>query len=222
MGILVAGGEGVMPAPDILALLAWDVDGFLKTVEASGLAARLRDSLLLFPLLESTHVLGLALVFGTVLAIDLRLLGVASAHRPFRRMSSEILKWTWAAFALTALTGTLMFTTNARVYYHNFYFRAKMLLLLLAGINMLVFELTAGRQVHRWDKAPAAPPAGKVAAILSIAFWVGIVCMGRIIGFTTSREKVAAPPPPSQIDFDDFLGGGPGNSGAPPPPGQKK
>ena len=67
-------------------------------------------------------------------------------------MASDILKWTWAAFALAALTGSLMFITNARVYYHNFFFRTKMLLLVLAGINMLVFELTAGRTIHRWDR----------------------------------------------------------------------
>ena len=220
MGFLVAGNEGVMPAPIMTALLALDVDGFLKTVEASGLATRIRDSLLLFPLIESTHVLGLALVFGTVLVVDLRLLGIASRQRSFQRMTSEILKWTWAAFALTALTGLLMFSTNARVYYHNFYFRTKMMLLLLAGVNMLVFELTAGRTIGRWDKAAAAPPAGKVAAILSIAIWVGIICMGRIIGFTTSRAAVAAPPA-SQVNFNDFLGGSPGN-GAPAASGQKK
>lgn len=209
-----------MPTPIMTALLALDVDGFLKTVEASGLATRIRDSLLLFPLIESTHVLGLALVFGTVLVVDLRLLGIASRQRSFQRMASEILKWTWAAFALTALTGLLMFSTNARVYYHNFYFRTKMMMLLLAGVNMLVFELTAGRTIGRWDKAAAAPPAGKAAAILSIAIWVGIICMGRIIGFTTSRAAVAAPPA-SQVNFNDFLGGSPGN-GAPAASGQKK
>lgn len=227
MGFLVPGIQGVTAVPGIIALLSLDPDGFLKTVEASGLATRIRDSLLLFPLIESTHVFGLALVFGTVLVIDLRLLGIASRQRPFQRMASEILKWTWAAFAITALTGLLMFSTNARVYYHNFYFRTKMLLLLLAGVNMLVFELTAGRKIDRWDKAPSAPPIGKAAALLSIAMWVGIICMGRIIGFTTSREAAAAPPPPSQVNFNDFLGGSPASNGPPPAPapklpGQKK
>ena len=204
MGLLVAGNEGVMPVPITSAFLAWDADGFLKTVEACSLATKLRDSLLLFPLIESTHVLGLALVFGTVLVIDLRLLGIASRQRPFRRMASEILKWTWAAFATTALTGTLMFTTNARVYYHNFYFRTKMLLLLLAAVNMLVFELTAGRTIHRWDKAPSAPRAGKTVAALSLAMWITIIFMGRLIGFSTTRAAVVAPPP-AGVDFDDFL-----------------
>src|SRR5712671_3178023 len=143
-----------------------DIAAILKWLEASGLATTIRESLFLFPLIESTHVIGLALVFGTIAIIDLRLLGVASTQRSFQKMASDILKWTWAAFALTVLTGSLMFITNAPVYYHNTFFRVKMLLLLLSGINMMVFELTAGRSIHAWDKNPSAPRAGKTAAIL--------------------------------------------------------
>lgn len=193
------------------------IDAILKSVEASALATRIRDSLYLFPLIESAHVFFLALVFGTIMVIDLRLLGLASTRRPFRRVASDILKWTWAAFALTAATGALMFTTNARVYYHNAFFRTKMLLLLLTGINMLVFELTAGRTIHRWDKSTSSPPAGKAVAAVSLALWISIICMGRIIGFTTSRETVIVKPPPG-VNFDDFLGGSPPNSPAPSPP----
>jgi hypothetical protein len=185
-----------------------DITSLLKWIEASVLAARIRGSFFLFPLLESAHVLGLALVFGTITIIDLRLLGIASRERSFQRMASDILKWTWAAFALTALTGALMFTTNAQVYYHNFFFRTKMALLLLAGINMAVFELTAGRTIHRWDKSPSAPATGKAVAVLSIVMWIAIIFMGRIIGFTTTRATAGAPPPAS-VDFDNFLEGGP-------------
>jgi len=199
-----------------------DIDAFLKSLEASGLATRIRDSLFLFPLIESTHVIGLSLVFGTILIIDLRLLGIASTQRSFKQMASDILKWTWAAFALTALTGTLMFITNARVYYHNFFFRTKMLMLVLSGINMLVFELTAGRTIHRWDNAPSAPRAGKAVAALSLAMWIGIIVMGRLIGFTTTRAAVLAPPP-TGVNFDDFLQGTPDKSGGTPttPPDRK-
>src|SRR6476659_7741649 len=119
----------------------------LASLQASGLANSIRDSLYLFPLIESTHVIGLSTVFGTIAIIDLRLLGIASTKRPFTRIASDILKWTWAAFGLTVLTGILMFITNAGVYYNNFYFRSKMTLLLLAGINMLMFELTAARSI---------------------------------------------------------------------------
>jgi hypothetical protein len=192
-----------------------DIVAFLKSLEASGLATRIRDSLWLFPLIESTHVIGLALVFGTIAIIDLRLLGIASTQRSFQRMASDILKWTWAAFAMTALTGTLMFITNALVYYHNFFFRMKMLLLVLSGINMLIFELTAGRTIHNWDKAPSAPSAGKAVAAVSLVMWISIIVMGRLIGFTTSRAAVLAPPP-AGVNFDDFLQGTPDKSGGTP------
>ena len=189
-----------------------DIAALLKSLEASGLATRIRDSVFLFPMIESTHVIGLALVFGTIAIIDLRLLGIASTQRSFQRMASDILKWTWGAFALTALTGSLMFITNASVYYHNFFFRTKMLLLVLTGINMLFFELTAGRTIHAWDKAPSAPRAGKAVAALSLAMWIGIICMGRLIGFTTSRAA-AVTPPPAGVNFDDFLQGTPNDTG---------
>ncbi len=159
--------------------------------------------------------LGLAMVFGTIAIIDLRLLGVASTQRSFQRMASDILKWTWGAFALTAVTGALMFSTNARVYYHNFYFRTKMVLLALTAVNMLVFELTAGRTIRSWDTAPSPPRLSKTVGALSLAMWIGIICMGRLTGFTTSRAAVIAPPP-SGVSFDDFLQGAP--SDAPPSP----
>ena len=105
----------------------------LSFLESSQVADRIRNSLYLFPLVESCHVLGLTMVFGTIAIIDLRLLGVASTRRPFRRIASDVLKWTWAAFALTVFTGFLMFITNAAVYYHNFFFRTKMALLASRG-----------------------------------------------------------------------------------------
>jgi hypothetical protein len=195
-----------------------DILGFLHSLETSGLATRIRDSLWLFPLIESTHVIAVTLVFGTIAILDLRLLGVASTERSFKRMASDILKWTWAAFALAVLTGSLMFITNARVYYHNFFFRTKMLLLVIAGINVLVFELTAGRTIHRWDSAPAAPRPGKVVAALSLALWISVIFMGRLIGFTTTRAAVVAPP--SNVNFDDFLEAVPQKT--PPVPSDRK
>jgi len=190
-----------------------EIPAILKWLEASGLATRIRESLFLFPLIEAIHVIGLALVFGTISVIDLRLLGFASTQRSFQRMASDILKWTWVAFVLAALTGTLMFITNATVYYHNSFFRIKMVLLALSGLNMLAFELTAGRTIHGWDKAPSAPRAGRIVGALSLALWMGVIVMGRLTGFTTSRAA-QAPPPPASVNFDDFLQGTP----TPPPP----
>ena len=193
------------------------IDAFLKVIEASRFATTIRDSIWMFPIIESIHVISFTLVVGTIAVIDLRLLGLASTQRSFQRMASEILKWTWVAFALTVATGLTMFSTNATIYYHNPFFRTKMLLLVLAGMNMLFFEMTAHRTVNRWDNARSAPAAGKAVAVLSLTLWIGIIFMGRIIGFTTHPGKVLPPPP--GVNFDNFLQAAPsGSNGVTPPP----
>ncbi len=179
------------------------IAAILKWLETTALAVQIRDSLLLFPLLEAIHVIGLALVFGTIIVIDLRLLGIASSERPFHKVAADILKWTWAAFALTALTGALMFLTNATVYYNNFYFQMKMLLLLLSAVNMLAFELTARRTVSQWDSARSAPPAGKRVALASLLIWLGVIFAGRMIGFTATRPTASAPA--NEIELEELF-----------------
>jgi len=174
----------------------------LASLEASNLATRIRESLYLFPLIEATHVIGLTMVFGTIAIVDLRLLGIASTGRPFSRIASDIMKWTWAAFALTVMTGLLMFTTNAAVYYDNVYFRAKMMMLVCAGINILIFERTAARSMQRWDKDPAAPLAGKTVAVVSLVVWISIIFLGRWIGFTTTHTNLK---PDSDFNIDSLF-----------------
>ena len=101
-----------------------------------------------------------------------------------------------------------------------------MVLLLLAGINMGAFEVTAGRTVQSWGNRRSAPPAGKAVAVLSLALWIAIIFMGRIIGFTTHPGKLAPPTP--GVNYDDFLqspssGSNPGATSPAPPaaPGKK-
>ena len=170
------------------------MSALLASVEASSLAAAIRASLYWFPLIESAHVLGLAMVFGTIAIIDLRLLGLAWSRRPFTSVASDTLKWTWVAFVLTAATGVLMFITNAAVYFDNFYFRAKMLLIVAAGVNMAYFELKARRDVLRWDRDPSAPPSARAVAALSLVLWITIIFAGRWIGFTVTKTTVPVDP----------------------------
>jgi hypothetical protein len=178
------------------------IASLLASLEASSVAGSIRNSLYLFPLIESLHVLGLTMVFGTIAIVDLRLLGVASTRRPFTRIAADVLKWTWWAFALTVVTGVLMFITNAGVYAHNVFFQAKMTLLVLSGLNTLIFTRTAARSVARWDKATAAPAAGRTVAALSLLFWISIIFAGRWIGFTTTRAVPTADP---TVNIEDLL-----------------
>jgi hypothetical protein len=163
---------------DIAAIPVW--------LEASALATTIRNSLYLFPLIESLHVVGITTVVGTVLIIDLRLLGLASANRHFTAVASDVFRWTWLAFVLAAVSGALMFVTNATSYYGNVYFRLKMAMLVLAGANMLAFELTARRSVDAWNTRPVSPPAGKRVAVASLAIWIAVIFLGRWVGFTLS------------------------------------
>jgi len=180
------------------ALLDW--------LQQTSLAVQIRDSLFAFPLLEAVHVIGLAIVFGTVAIVDLRLLGLASLDRPFGRLAGDTLKWTLGGFIVAAATGTLMFITNATVYFHNVYFRAKIVLLVLAALNALAFELTARRTVAEWDAAPASPPPlARAVASLSLVIWIGVIVTGRMIGFTATRAAASAPAP-VETNFEDLLG----------------
>ena len=192
----------------------------LEWLQQTSLAVRIRDSLFAFPLIESTHVIGLTLVFGTIAIVDLRLLGFASTQRSFQRLASDTLKWTWVAFGVTAVTGGLMFITNATVYFHNPYFRAKIVLLVLAAINVFVFEVTTGRTVQRWDQARSAPPLGRTVATLSLVIWIAVIVTGRMIGFTTTRASLAEPAP-VDTNFEDLLGL-PADGGQPPPASDSK
>jgi hypothetical protein len=192
-----------------------DITPWLKSLEDSGLATTIRNSSYLFPSLEAVHVIALSVVLGTITVVDLRLVGLASKARSAERVSMEVLKWTWGGFALAVLTGFVMFMTNARVYAHNTAFLIKLALLALAGLNMLIFHLTAARTMDRWDRE-AAPAIGRTSAILSLVLWIAVVFAGRVIGFTTTGQeaKEQAPPPASADDLDAFLAGG--SSDSPP------
>jgi len=181
-----------------------DVHAYLKALQQSGIALGIRDSLYWFPTLEAVHVVALSLVFGTILIVDLRVLGVASTRRLFRRVSGEALRWTWLAFAVAVVTGALMFASNAVVYFDNLSFRIKMVLIVLAGLNMLAFHYTEGDSAS-WHRSVPVPTLSKVCAIASILLWIGVIGAGRTIGFTIRGAAAKEAPPPPDIDFDNFL-----------------
>jgi hypothetical protein len=145
---------------------------------------QIRESDWLFPTIETVHVFALVLVVGTIMTVDLRLLGVANKERPFSQVASEMLPWTWTAFAIAALAGMLMFSSKALTYYSNIPFRLKMVCLLLAGINMMMFHWLGTRHLEAWDGG-RPPRAAKLAGGASLLLWTTIVAAGRWIGFTT-------------------------------------
>jgi len=156
----------------------------LQWLHETPLAETIRSNALLFPWVESVHVLAITLVVGSIAAVDLRLLGVASRSRAVTQLIRDILPLTWVAFAIAVLTGITLFTSNAIQYAHNGPMQVKMSLLVIAGINMLVFHLVTYRSVSAWDEAPRAPLPVRLAGATSLLLWIGVVAFGRWIGFT--------------------------------------
>ena len=144
----------------------------------------IRESEWLFPTIETVHVLALVLVVGSILMVDLRLLGIANRGRSVRAVTAERLPVTWAAFAVAAAAGALLFSSKAVTYFDDFPFRLKMICLVLAGVNMAVFHLLTYRRVAEWDEGPT-PLGARAAGGISLILWIAIVAAGRWIGFTT-------------------------------------
>ena len=166
-----------------------DISGLLLSIAASPLSIFINTTNGAFAVVEAFHIVAIALVFGTIFIVDLRLIGYPAAHRPFTEIAAETLKWTWVGFALAVVTGALLFITNPVFYYENFEFRMKMLLLLLAGVNMAVFEFYTVRSVANWNVDAPVPLAGRVAGTLSMLFWLGVIVFGRLIGFAASAMQ---------------------------------
>lgn len=152
-------------------------------LEASPVGVAISESEWLFPTIETVHVLALVLVVGSIAMLDLRLLGLSSRDRGVEALAADTLPWTWGAFLVAAISGALMFTSAATNYYDNTPFRIKIVLLILAGLNMAVFHFTTYTRVHSWSDAFPTPGPARIAATLSLVFWVGVVFAGRWIGF---------------------------------------
>ena len=161
----------------ILEICAW--------LEATSPATAITESEWMFPTIETFHVLALTMVFGSIMMLDLRLLGVANRTRGVMELTEEILPWTWSAFIIAAISGALMFISAATKYYNNIPFRIKLILLALAGINMAVFHLTGYRSAASWNHGTPTPHSARIAAGLSLALWIGVIFAGRWVGFVS-------------------------------------
>jgi hypothetical protein len=155
-----------------------------QALETSAVGTFVAESAWAFPTIESLHVIAIVTVVGSIAIMDLRLLGVASRDRAVTAMSNDTLPWTWGAFVIAAITGSLLFVSKASGYMANPYFLAKMAMLVCAGINMGVLHLSVWRTVHHWDTDQSVPRAAKIAGALSLFFWILVVFFGRAIGFT--------------------------------------
>jgi hypothetical protein len=155
----------------------------IQWINDSPFSDAVRDSFWVFPSIETVHVLAIVVVLGSITRLDMRLMGLVWRDRPVTEVCGEMLPWTWTSFVIAAVFGLMLWASKPFDYFGIAFFDVKMLLILFAGINMLLFQLGVYKSVGLWDRDPIPPPAVRIAGAASMAFWLCVVVCGRLIGF---------------------------------------
>jgi hypothetical protein len=156
---------------------------FFKWLQETRVGSGISDSLWLFPFIETIHVLGIVVLVGATGILDIRLMGFALKREPVSELSKKLLPWAWSGFAVMFLSGTLLFSSESTKLYNNGAFLFKMVLIVLAGANALIFQTTVYKNVGTWDLAPVAPMGARIAGVFSLVLWIGVVAAGRWIAY---------------------------------------
>jgi len=159
-----------------------DIAEWLSVLENSSLAEVMRHSLWTYPIVEIVHIVGFALLVGSVVLFDLRLIGF-SRTVSIRSLERHLLPWAWTALLLIVPSGVAMLSAHATDFAGNPAFQVKLLLIAFAGVNALVFHNGAYCSVSTWDQHQPTPPAAKASALLSLAIWLGVISCGRLIAY---------------------------------------
>jgi hypothetical protein len=153
-------------------------------LESTALAVLVRESVYGFPILVGIHILGLILSVGTLLWVDLRLLGVSLRKSRVSEVYRGLSPWFLSGFVVMFVSGGALFTGFATSAYGNLYFRIKVAALLLAGANALGFHVMTQRTSPVWDAAPRPPAPARLAGLASIVLWAVVIVAGRMISYT--------------------------------------
>lgn len=157
--------------------------GLFQWLQDTAVGSHISNSFWLFPFIECFHVFGIVVLVGATGVLDLRLLGLALKRQSVSKLNEQLLPWAWSGFAMMVISGLLMFSSEAVKVYANGAFRLKMGLILLAGINALVFQTTVYKTVDKWDLWPRPPIGARLAGVFSLVLWVGVIFAGRWIAY---------------------------------------
>ena len=153
---------------------------FMQWLEATPGSIAIRESIMVYPLVESAHVLSLCLFLGLLALLDLRLLGFGLRGVPVSEIAGRLLPIALAGFALMVISGGLLFYSGPLRAYNNIFFRVKMAMIALAGLNAFLFHVTIYRRIADWDRDPVPPLRARLAGFFSLLLWCGVVVSGRM------------------------------------------
>lgn len=162
-----------------------------RWLESTQGSIALHESIWVYPIVESVHVLTLSLFLGLTVLVDLRLLGASLLATPVSQVVRRLRPWMLAGFAVMVTSGALLFYAAPVRTYSNIFFRLKMAFLLLAGLNVAAFHFSTTRSMPQWDLDRRPPSRARLAAALSLALWGAITVCGRMIAYHW-YDKVAA------------------------------
>jgi hypothetical protein len=155
---------------------------WLVWIETTTFAAAMREWLWLYPAIEILHILGFTILVGSAALFDLRLLGV-SPFISVGALANHVLPWARRSLLLIVPTGAMMFSAHATEMADNPAFQLKLVLITLAGINAAVFHRGVFRKLADWESQSSTPKAAKLAAILSLFLWAGVITCGRLLAY---------------------------------------
>jgi hypothetical protein len=157
--------------------------GWCQWLEHTSLATAVSESVWLFPVIEGSHILTLPLSVGMILMFDLRLLGLAFRTGVAARMMADVVRWSKFGFAIMFMTGMVLFMTQASKAYGNVFFRTKLLLIFILGINAAVYQLVLYPKMAQWDARGGAPLGARMCGALSLVGWIGVIICGRTMAY---------------------------------------
>lgn len=157
--------------------------GFFEQLGETPWSVALHESEIAYSVIESLHVWSMCLFFGMTCMFDLRLLGLTMRGVPVSEVIRRLQPFTVAGFTMMVITGTLLFYAIPLRSYQNLFFRTKMCLMVLAGLNVLLFHSRVFPGVAKWDRDAVPPRAARLAGGLSLTLWAGIIVAGRMIAY---------------------------------------
>ena len=159
------------------------VEKFVTWLGDTASSVALHESLYMYPIIESIHVIAITLFVGTVAMVDLRLLGLSFRDVPVSTMTSRVLPWTVAGFVVMIVTGLLLFYAIPVRTFHSVWFRTKMIFLLVAFINIWFFHRHVRRDQAKWDTRAVPPLGSRISGVISLTVWLMVIVMGRLIAY---------------------------------------
>lgn len=158
--------------------------GPFEWIDALESSIALRESLNAYPILLTAHVVSMCLFSGLIAYWDFRLVGATLKGVPVSSIPKSLFPWALTGFAISVITGGLLFYSQPMRYFGNFYFWLKSGMLVLAGLNILVFHTSVYRSVAEWDTDVRVPRAARIAGLVSLVLFAGIVVTGRLIAYS--------------------------------------